>query len=536
MVEVPFERDFYMDLDRFLKFSEGCFFVFYKGGRCDIVCDKLEQEFLFNGDKRNVCLFVPEGSPFESTDKDCSACSIKNTFIGSFYDFAYDFLRTNVVCCDLEGYKTEEYVNDVINDLFSSESIFDKDNVVEVKNEFYKRESVQLYRLCEGNNNEELLGTLYKEVFGKNEVARKPIENLKDEAFYSKYLKRKQQLGFLDGEDVLFLLYQQLQNHSHLRDSFSRLLRDVLVLDFSTLTFLQRIILKECFSKESLYVFLIEERDCKCLNDDFKSKMSESFPGCFFLDVSSYDYSGRIFECANLFLARWNKTSVFTQGCDIKKYLGINDCDNENPLSIKKRCSDRDSLGVDFDEDRGKVITFLSSTIESKEVDLVSMVIREIVKEDKACFSDIIVFTTCGERDAVVSRLKEDGVKVSVKGSIGVRVEDIRDARRVDNIVKYVFIYGLSSSGKEIAEEDFYFALLSAAKKIFLSYSLMRNVGGEIVNLVKSEFIDMLDSRFVNEDVLTASKIALLNKDYSFYNKATIFSYSFIQKKSVVRK
>ena len=54
------KKKFYMDLGRFLKSSEGCFFVFNEKGNYDIVCNKLKQLRLFAASGRNTCLFTSD--------------------------------------------------------------------------------------------------------------------------------------------------------------------------------------------------------------------------------------------------------------------------------------------------------------------------------------------------------------------------------------------------------------------------------------------------------------------------------------------
>ena len=519
-----------MDLGRFVKSSAGCFFVFYEKGNYDIVCNKLKQLRFFSGRKRNACLFTNDvASVLEYMKGHGASNSFEGVFVGSFYNLAYDFLKSNNIV-DIADYKTEGHVNHVIEDLFSRESVSDMLDVEEVKVEFYKRESEQFLKSQLDNNKNKAVGESNLSssiVFGKRTRAE---ENARMSSLYSAYLECKRQCCFWDGEDILFFLYKRLKEDSHLRAAFSLLLQAVFVLDFSTLTPLQHIILQECFSSGSLYFFLIDANEKKFLDRDFGSKMSVFFPGSFFLDFSSADYSMDIFDCANDFLETGSGlTRVHESTRSENKGF-----DDDIPFSVSRRCSNRDFFDANV-VDKEKVITFLSSTIDKKEVDLVSMAIRKVIKENKVSPSDIIVFTTKEKCNTVIKGLKKDGIKVSENGSIGVRVEDIKNACRVDGAM-YVFIYGLSSSKTHIAKEDFYFALLSAARKVFLSYSLMSNVGGDFVKLVRNDFLDMLSPRYVNEDVLTASKISICNKEFSFNNKTTVFSYSFIKKRSIVGK
>lgn len=525
-----------MDLGRFVKSSAGCFFVFYEKGNYDIVCNKLKQLRFFPWKKRNVCLFTNDvASALEYMKGHGASNSFKGVFVGSFYNLAYDFLKSNNIV-DIADYKTEGHVNHVIEDLFSSETVSDMLDVEEVKVEFYKRESEQFLNSQLENNKNKAGGGKESNlsssiVFGKGTRAE---ENARMSSLYSAYLECKRQCCFWDGEDVLFFLYKRLKEDSHLRAAFSLLLQDVFVLDFSTLTPLQYIILQECFSSGSLYVFLIDPNEKRYLDRDFGSKMSVCFHGSFFLDFSSDDYSMDIFDCANDFLEMGYGLTRVHESTMSKCSFGNKDFDDDIPFSISRRCSNKDFFDVNV-RDKDKVITFLSSTIDKKEVDLISLVIRKVIKENKVSPSDIIVFTTKEKCNAVIKGLKKDGIKISENGGIGVRVEDIKNACRVD-VAMYVFIYGLSSSKTYITEKDFYFALLSAARKVFLSYSLMSNVGGDFVKLIRNEFLDMLSSRYVNEDVLTASKISICNKEFSFNNKTTVFSYSFIKKRSIVGK
>ncbi len=524
-----------MDLGRFVKSSAGCFFVFYEKGNYDIVCNKLKQLRFFSGEKRNACLFTNDvASTLEYMKGHGAPNSFKGVFVGSFYNLAYDFLKSNNIV-DIADYKTEEYVNHVIEDLFSREAVSDMLDVEEVKVEFYKRESEQFLKSQLDNNKNKAGG---ESNFSSSIVlgtGTRPEENARMSSLYSAYLEYKRQCCFWDGEDVLFFLYKRLKEDSHLRAAFSLLLQDVFVLDFSTVTPLQHIILQECFSSGSLYIFLIDANEKKSLDRDFGNKMSVCFPGFFFLDFSSGDYSMDIFDCANDFLEMGSGLTCIHERTRNKSSFGDKDFGEDIPFSISRRCSNRDFFDVNVG-DKDKVITFLSSTIDKKEVDLISMAIRKVIKENKVSPNDIIVFTTKEKCNAVIKGLKKDGIKVSENGSIGVRLEDIKNACRVDGAM-YVFIYGLSSSKTYITKKDFYFALLSAAKKVFLSYSLMSNVGGDFVKLVRNEFLDMLSSRYVNEDVLTASKISICNKEFSFNNnKTTVFSYSFIKKRSIVGK
>lgn len=527
-------KTFIMDLGRFVKSSAGCFFVFYEKGDYDIVCNKLKQLRFFPGRKRNACLFTNDvASALEYMKGHGASNSFEGVFVGSFYNLAYDFLKSN----NIEGiadYKTEEHVVHIIEDLFSKESVSDMLDVEEVKVEFYKRESEQFLKSqLDKNKNKTVEESNFSSsiVFGKGKRAE---ENARMSSLYSAYLKCKKKCCFWDGEDILFFLYKRLKEDSHLRAAFSLLLQDVFVLDFSTLTPLQRIILQECFSQESLYIFLIDANEKSYLDQDFGNKMSVCFPGSFFLDFSSGDYSMDVFDCANDFLETVSGLPRVQESTRCKRSFKNKGFDDDIPFSISRRCSNKDFFDVNV-VDKEKVITFLSSTIDKKEVDLISLVIRNVIKENKVSPSDIIVFTTKEKCDTVIKGLKKNGIKVSDDGSIGVRVEDIKNACRVDDVM-YVFIYGLSSSKTYITKTDFYFALLSASKKIFLSYSLMSNVGGDFVKLVRSEFLDMLSPRYVNEDVLTASKISICNKEFSFNNKTTVFSYSFIKKRSIVGK
>lgn len=527
-------KTFIMDLGRFVKSSAGCFFVFYEKGNYDIVCNKLKQFRFFPGRKRNACLFTNDvASALEYMKGHGASNSFKGVFVGSFYNLAYDFLKSNNIV-GIADYKTEEYVNHVIEDLLSSESVSDMLDVEEVKVEFYKRESEQFLKSqLDSCKNKEVEESNFSSsiVFGKG---TREDENTRMTSLYSAYLECKRQSCFWDGEDVLFFLYKRLKEDSHLRAAFSLLLQDVFVLDFSTVTSLQRIILQECFSQESLYIFLIDANEKSYLDQDFGNKMSVCFPGSFFLDFSSGDYSMDVFDCANDFLEDWSGITRVQESTRSKRSFENKDFDDDIPFSISRRCSNKDFFDVNV-VDKEKVITFLSSTIDKKEVDLISLVIRNVIKENKISPSDIIVFTTKEKCDTVIKGLNKDGIKVSENGSIGVRVEDIKNACRVDDAM-YVFIYGLSSSKTYITKKDFYFALLSASKKIFLSYSLMSNVGGDFVKLVRSEFLDMLSPRYVSEEVLTASKISICNKEFSFKNKTTVFSYSFIKKRSIVGK
>lgn len=525
-----------MDLGRFVKSSAGCFFVFYEKGNYDIVCNKLKQLRFFSGRKRNnACLFTNDvASVLEYMKGHGDSNSFKGVFVGSFYNLAYDFLKSN----NIEGiadYKTEEHVVHVIEDLFSRESVSDMLDVEKVKVEFYKRESEQFLKSQLDNDKNKAGGESNissNVVFGKGARAE---ENARMSSLYSAYLKCKKKCCFWDGEDILFFLYKRLKEDSHLRAAFSLLLQAVFVFDFSTITPLQHIILQECFSSGSLYVFLIDPNEKSYLDQDFGNKKSVCFPGSFFLDFSSGDYSMDVFDCANDFLETVSGLPRVQESTRSKRSFKNKGFDDDIPFSISRRCSNKDFFDVNV-VDKEKVITFLSATIDKKEVDLISMAIRKVIKENKVSSSDIIVFTTKEKCNAVIKGLKKDGIKVSENGSIGVRVEDIKNACRVDGAM-YVFIYGLSSSKTYINEEDFYFALLSASRKVFLSYSLMSNVGGDFVKLVRNEFLDMLSPRYVNEDVLTVSKISICNKEFSFNNnKTTVFSYSFIKKRSIVGK
>lgn len=523
------KKKFYMDLGRFLKSSEGCFFVFNEKGNYDIVCNKLKQLRLFAASGRNTCLFTSDvANVIDYMNRYRVSCHTEGFFIGSFYDFAYDFLKRNNIV-DIAAYKTEGYVDHVIEDLFSRGFISSMHDVENVKVEFYKRESEQFLKMkldsCKNKwGNYVASGIVFEK--GTEEGNGSCMT-----AIYNEYLEYKRKCGFLDGEDVLFLLYRCLREDSHLRTSFSLLLQDVFVLDFSTITPLQTFILQECFSLESLYMFLIDNNEKCFFNHEFVSKISEYFPGSFFLDFSTGNYSVEVFDCANDFLEVWCNVPRVQEKNKNKSSFKNNEFGEDNSFAIRRRCSDF----FDVNACKDKVITFLSSTIENKEVDLISLAMRRVVNNKRTSPSDIIVFATKEKCDTVMRVLKKDGIKVSEKGSVGVRVEDIKNACRVNEFM-YVFIYGLSSSDTYIAEIDFYFALLSATKKVFLSYSLMSNVGGEFVNLVRSKFLDMLNNRFVNEEVLTASKISICNKEFSFDNKATVFSYSFIKKKSLVGK
>ena len=527
-------KTFIMDLGRFVKSSAGCFFVFYEKGNYDIVCNKLKQLRFFPGRKRNACLFTNDvASALEYMKGHGAYNPFKGVFVGSFYNLAYDFLKSNNIV-GIADYKTEEHVVHIIEDLFSRESVSDMLDVEEVKVEFYKRESEQFLKSqLDKNKNKEGEESNFSSgiVFGKGTRAE---ENARMTSLYSAYLECKRQCCFWDGEDVLFLLYKRLKEDSHLRAAFSLLLQDVFVLDFSTVTSLQRIILQECFSQESLYIFLIDANEKSYLDQDFEGRMSVHFPGSFFLDFPSGDYSLDVFDCANDFLETVSGLPRVQESTRSKRSFENKDFDDDIPFSISRRCSNKDFFDVNV-VDKEKVINFLSSTIDKKEVDLISLVIRKVIKENKVSPSEIIVFTTKEKCNTVIRGLKKDGIKVSENGSIGVRVEDIKNACRVDDAM-YVFIYGLSSSKTYITKKDFYFALLSASKKIFLSYSLMSNIGGDFVKLVRSEFLDMLSPRYVNEDVLTASKISICNKEFSFKNKTTVFSYSFIKKRSIVGK
>ena len=524
-----------MDLGRFVKSSAGCFFVFYERGNYDIVCNKLKQLRFFPGRKRNnACLFTNDvASVLAYMKGHGDSNSFKGVFVGSFYNLAYDFLKRNNIV-GIAEYKTEGHVNHVIEDLFYRESVSDMLDVEEVKVEFYKRESEQFLKSqLDNNKNKDVKEGYFSSsiVFGKRTRAE---DNARISSLYSAYLECKRKCCFCDGEDVLFFLYKRLKEDSHLRAAFSLLLQSVFVLDFSTLTPLQHIILQECFSSGSLYIFLIDPNEKRYLDKDFVDKMSVCFPGFFFLDFSSGDYSMDVFDCANDFLETVSGLPRVQESTRSKRSFENKDFDDDIPFSISRRCSNKDFFDVNV-VDKEKVITFLSSTIDKKEVDLISMAIRKVIKENKVFPSDIIVFTVKEKCNTVIRGLKKDGIKVSENGSIGVRVEDIKNACRVDDAM-YVFIYGLSSSKTYIAKKDFYFALLSASKKIFLSYSLMSNVGGDFVKLVRNEFLDMLSPRYVNEDVLTASKISICNKEFSFNNKTTVFSYSFIKKRSIVGK
>ena len=279
-------ENFYMDLGRFVKSSAGCFFVFYEKGNYDIVCNKLKQLRFFSGRKRNACLFTNDvASALEYMKGQGDSNSFKGVFVGSFYNLAYDFLKSNNIV-DIADYKTEGHVNHVIEDLFSRESVSDMLDVEEVKVEFYKRESEQFLKSQLDHNKNKAVGESNFSssiVFGEG---TRPEENARMSSLYSAYLECKKKCCFCDGEDVLFFLYKRLKEDSHLRAAFSLLLQAVFVLDFSTLTPLQHIILQECFSQESLYIFLIDPKEKSYLDQDFGNKKSVCFPGSFFLDFS----------------------------------------------------------------------------------------------------------------------------------------------------------------------------------------------------------------------------------------------------------